>query len=87
MTYLERPEGTTDVGHLDDCRDHNWVSNLKWMTRAENLNTDHYREAQRHAQRTKVKCVETGVIYKDCADAGRALNIHRYNINNVLNGK
>ena len=86
-TYLERPEGKTDVGHLDDCRQHNWVGNLKWMTRVENLNTDHYREAAKHRQRTKVRCVETGVIYKDCADAGRDIGIHSHGINNVLLGK
>ena len=87
QAYIPNPEGKSDVGHLDDCRNHNWVGNLKWMTRSENLDTDHYREAVKNKKFTKVRCVETGEVFNSQAHAAREMNIGRYNINNVLLGK
>lgn len=87
--YLERPddEKYTDVGHLDDCRTHNWVGNLKWMTRSENLNTEHFREANRNKQYTKVRCVETGQVFRSQHAAAKAVGIKPQGINHVLLGR
>ena len=87
--YLEKPtDGQNyDVGHLDDCPYHNWVGNLKWMTRKENLNTDSFRQKQKTKQFTKVRCVETGEIFKDQRAAARAAGIHPQGITNVLMGR
>ena len=77
--YLEKPtDGQNyDVGHLDDCPYHNWVGNLKWMTRKEKQKTKLF---------TKVRCVETGEIFKDQRAAARAVGIHPQGITNVLSG-
>ena len=86
--YLEKPtDGQNyDVGHLDDCPYHNWVGNLKWMTRKENLDTDSFRQKQKTKLFTKVRCVETGEIFKDQRAAARAVGIHPQGITNVLSG-
>ena len=86
--YLEKPtDGQNyDVGHLDDCPYHNWVGNLKWMTRKENLDTDSFRQKQKTKLFTKIKCVETGEIFKDQRAAARATGIHPQGITNVLQG-
>lgn len=75
------------MGHLDDCPYHNWVGNLKWMTRKENLNTDSFRKKQKTKLFTKIKCVETGEIFHDARAAARAIGIHPYGITNVLLGR
>ena len=37
--------------------------------------------------RCKIRCIETGEIYESCVHAYNDTGIHRYSINNVLNGK
>ena len=87
ITWLDKPEGATVVAHKDDCRSHNWLSNLFWTTQKENLDTDHFREAQKKKLFTQVLCVETGEIFPSQAAAARWAGIHRYGVNNVLMGK
>ena len=87
--YLPRPASPeyTDVGHLNDNKLHNYVGNLKWMTRRENLDTDHFRKTQSKKYFTKIRCVETGEIFNSQRDAGRAVGIHPYGITCVLMGR
>ena len=87
--YLEKPtDGQKyEVGHLDDCPDHNWGGNLKWMTHSENLDTDSFRQKQKKKQFTKIKCVETGEIFPDQRKAAQFCNRNWYGINLVLAGK
>lgn len=87
--FLDKPtdEKKYEVAHLDDCPNHNWVGNLKWMTHSENLDTDSFREKQRNKQFTKIRCVETGRIFPNQRKAADFCNRHWYGINNVLMGK
>lgn len=83
----EPPPEACDVCHIDDNPGNNDFRNLKWGTRSENLNTDSCREKQKNRIRSRVRCIETGEIFKNQTDAGRQKNVHRYSINNVLMGK
>lgn len=85
LTYIDNPEGKPEVNHKDSCRSNNCVNNLEWVTCKENLEQANFKGLPKCFSR--VRCVETGIIYKSCVDAGRACGIHRYGINNVLNGK
>ena len=91
-TYIPLPDWWTpgmklDVGHKNDIRSDNRVENLFWCTRAENLNTDHYREAQKKKIFSKVRCVETGEVFPSIKAAGEAIGKHKYGINLCLLGK
>lgn len=83
--YLDNPEGKPQVDHIDGCRTHNWLSNLRWTTGKENIGYTSF--AGKPKCFSKVRCVETGEIFKSCADAARAVGVHRYSINCVLLGK
>ena len=91
--FIEKPDwwapgmAKLDVAHLDNDRGNNVLSNLSWKTRAENLDTDHFRERNKIRRRTPIKCVETGKVYVSQAEAAREIGIHKYGINNVLMGK
>ena len=76
-----------DVGHRDDNPKNNNVENLYWCTRSENLNTDHFREAQRNKIWSKVRCVETGEVFKNMREAANKIGKHYYGINLCLLGK
>ena len=85
-SYIPNPEGKRDVEHKDNNRKNNNLSNLMWSTHKDNCNNENNnRKASRN--KTKIICVETGKIYKDQADAARAIGVCRYNINNVITGK
>ena len=91
MTYIPIPEELKgqklDVAHLDSDPKNNHYLNLAWQTRKQNLDTDSFREKAKIKRFTKIKCVETGEIFKSQAEAAREMGIGRYNINNVLMGK
>lgn len=76
-----------DVGHKDDNPSNNHYTNLYWCSRAENLDTDHFREAQKNKIYSKVRCVETGEIYPSIKAAGEAIGKHKYGVNLCLLGK
>jgi hypothetical protein len=82
------PIGTKlDVAHLDDCRTNNRADNLRWMTRAENLNTNSFREKIKNRTFSKVRCVETGEVYPSIRAAGKAIDKNYYGINLCLLGR
>jgi hypothetical protein len=90
--FIPKPDWATpgmklDVGHKNDIRSDNRVENLYWCSRSENLDTDHFRKAQKNKQFTKVRCVETGVIYPSIKAAGEAIGKNKYGINLCLLGK
>lgn len=88
--YIPKPENWTpemDVGHRDNNRSNNHYTNLYWCTRAENLDTDSFREKQKNRIRSKVMCVETGEIYQSIREAGRAIGKNYYGINLCLLGR
>lgn len=83
--YIDNPEGKTEVDHIDKDRSNNCVNNLRWVSSAENKANAQF--AGKSKCFSRVRCVETGVIYKSCADAARSLDINRYTINCMLLGK
>lgn len=37
MTYIPNPLNLETVDHIDECKTHNYINNLQWMSRAENI--------------------------------------------------
>ena len=88
--FVEKPEGWTpkwDAAHLDDDRSNNDYRNLQWQTRKQNLNTEHWREANKTKVFAPIVCVETGEVFPSMAAAGRAIGKHPYGIHGALTGR
>lgn len=37
ITYIPNPENLETVDHIDNCKTHNWLSNLHWMSNSGNI--------------------------------------------------
>ena len=71
QAFIPNPDNLPEVDHIDNNRENNAVSNLRWVTHEENM---------RKAKMIPVVAVETGRIY-DCAyDAARELGLRASNI-------
>lgn len=85
QTFIDNPENKPEVDHIDKNPYRNDINNLRWVSSKENKANTTFAGSKKCF--SKVRCVETGVIYKNCADAARAIGANRYSINCVLLGK
>lgn len=76
--YIENPHNYETVDHKDNCKEHNYINNLQWLTNADNV---------RKEKCKKIVCVETGEMFNSIIECARQMNLHESNINFVLNGK
>lgn len=77
-TYLPNPDNLTQVNHKDENKEHNYLNNLEWCTPQYNVD---------YSLSKKVRCVETGIVYKSVSEAARQLNLKRSNIYKVIMNK
>ena len=89
MTYnpVEGMENL-DANHIDENKDHNWLSNLNWMTHKENINYGTRNERVAKANSRPVRCVETGEVFESQVSAAAAMGFASSSgIANCLNGR
>ena len=78
LAYIPNPNNLETVDHIDENKEHNYINNLRWMTREENKNRSWCK---------KVYCVELDKVFESGAAAARELNLQPSKISNVCNGK
>ena len=78
LAYIPNPNNLETVDHIDENKEHNYINNLRWMTREEN---------KKRSWCKKVYCVELDKVFESGAAAARELGLDRSNIYNVCNGK
>lgn len=57
------PNTFTEIDHRDGDKSNNRLDNLKWCTHEENMKNPLTGIAVRRGRGTKVRCVETGIVY------------------------
>lgn len=78
------PELFTDVNHLDEVRNHNWLGNLEWCTRQYNIN---YGTANDRRGRKPVYCVELNKTFPSIRQAAKLLGLNSAEVWGVANGR
>lgn len=78
LAYLPNPKELRTVDHIDGNPKHNWVNNLQWMSDLDNVTK---------SQGKRIRCIETGQIFKSQSEAAKAMGCCHQNISNCLRGK
>lgn len=84
MAYIPNPDNLPEVGHLDEIRNHNEVSNLYWTTHIDNINYGQHNALIAKANGKRVYCVELNTWYDSQSQASRELGLKQANISAAI---
>lgn len=85
--FLDNPNGYNEVNHKDEDKTNNRADNLEWCDHAYNSNYGTRNERCAEKSRRRVRCKESGVIYKSLKEAAEAFGVGITAISNCLNGR
>ena len=74
------------MGHADETRNNNEVSNLYWTDAKENSNTPLHIERLRKSQGNKTYCVELDRVFESASEAARELGLNHSHISECCRG-
>lgn len=78
LAYVPNPNNLETVDHIDNCKSHNYASNLQWLSRGDNA---------RKSCSKKIYCVELDRTFNSQQEAARILHLDQGNISKVCRGK
>ena len=73
--YIPNPDNYDTVDHIDGIKEHNYINNLQWMTREDNISK---------MSSKKVKNLDTGEVFDSITKAAESINVCREAVGKVL---
>ena len=90
-TWLINPEKKPQVDHINNVRHKNTLTNLRWVTRSENIqhsfDTNANRKSNAAALSRPIRCIETQTEYPSATIAAKELGLDSSSIAKVIKGK
>lgn len=75
--YVPNPDNLETVDHIDGNKEHNYINNLRWLSRADNTIKGNNKP---------IKCVETGKVFDSITIAAQEMNLNYERISHVCCG-
>lgn len=75
------------VNHKDECKEHNYLSNLEWCDNEYNRNYGTRNQRAAAATGKRICCIETGVIYESITEAAKSIGRSVAALSLCLSGK
>ena len=85
--YIPNPENKTDINHIDENKEHNYISNLEWISHKDNCN--HGTRNKRIAEKNSIPiyCEELDKVFPSAHEVERQLGIDNSHISMCCRGK
>lgn len=87
LAFIPNPDNKPEVNHKDGDKLNNSATNLEWSTKSENIAHSFGVLGNKHPRAKRVRCVETGVVYKSASEAARKHSTNVSNISAVIKGR
>ena len=75
--FIPNPNNLETVDHIDNCKEHNYVGNLQWLTREDNTSK---------AISKPIRCLQNNKIYPSQKAAAQELGLDQGSISKVVRG-
>ena len=86
QAFIPNPQNKSEVNHIDEDKENNYVENLEWCTHIENMRHGTAMLRKAISQGKSIICIETGVEYYGVRECARQMGLHPSKITNVLKG-